>query len=96
MFKFSIREWLLAMVIVGMAMGWAVRERRLRAELDSANAWRGRAGALEFALRKSGRPVTWNFKKSLVFVFSGDPSRNWAGIPTTYHEPSPSTDSDWP
>lgn len=96
MLRFSIRELMLVVVIASLTLGWAMRERHLRDQLEEARLWQGRAGALEFALNDAGRGVRWNFKDSLVWVHSGDGSQSWAGISTTRHQPSAESTRDWP
>jgi hypothetical protein len=96
MLRFSMRELMLVVVIVPLALGWVARERQLRSELNEAKLWRCRAGALEFALNQRGRFVRWNFKGSEVWVRDGDGSQSWAHISTTEYQPSSDSTTDWP
>jgi len=70
MFRFSIRDVLLVILIVGMALGWSLDRSRLVNRLAKAELWRGRAGALEDILRADDAVVTWNFEM-------GEVSANW-------------------
>ena len=67
------------MLAVAVALGWVVRESKMRAELDETKAaclsqanrttlWWMRAGALEHGLTANGFKVHWNLKASIVSV----------------------------
>src|SRR6266508_3549519 len=68
-FRFSIRDLLWLTLVVAVALGWFVRERQLRAEVDEAAKWRLAAGAAEEALDSFGLKVRWHFDSSWVVVF---------------------------
>ena len=58
MFRFTIRELLLLTVIVGLGVGWSVRDRQHKVEIDGAQAlarsWQFRAKAVADELRSQG------------------------------------------
>jgi hypothetical protein len=75
MFRFTLRELLALTLVVAMGLGWWLRDSTLLAE---AEQWRGAAGALEYALRKDGCEVEWDFASSIVNV-SWPPARRGDG-----------------
>ena len=88
MFKFTIRELLLLTLIVGLGLGWALRERHWRAEVDRARQWRTRAGALEVALRMDGWKVSWDLKAKQVHTELKEFPRKRQSVATDFYEPS--------
>ena len=52
--RFTIRDLLWLTVVVGLTTGWWLREQRLHSELERAEVWRGRAGALDPRVRFAG------------------------------------------
>jgi hypothetical protein len=58
--RFAIRDLLWLMVVVALGVGWTRREWEFRRELALANAWRVRAGALEYFLSTRDWQVTWD------------------------------------
>ena len=68
MFRFTIRDMMWLTVVVGLALGWSLRERRLLAENDRASKWRMAAGALEDILREDGRTVQWGYRDEEVLL----------------------------
>lgn len=79
MFRFSVRDLLWLTLVVAVGLGWLVRERRIRAEVqtcqiqidiarDEARRWRGAAGALEYAMSEDGWRIDWNLRASEVRV----------------------------
>ncbi|HZL91303.1 MAG TPA: hypothetical protein VFB96_23250 [Pirellulaceae bacterium] len=86
MFKFTIRELLLLTLVVGMGLGWAIRERQLQAEMQRENnkyvqtlsercLWKYRATRLRELASKEGWQVTWNNGGEVVAVSSDEESR---------------------
>lgn len=69
MFRFSIREMVLSMVIVAVAGAWWVDRRELTKQLIDSQKWQTRAGALEFALKRQSCQVQWH--DSTVFIDKG-------------------------
>ena len=59
--RFSIRDLALVTVIVGLALGWWVREGQLAGELARTKRWRNAAGALEKSVRGYGFDIRWQF-----------------------------------
>jgi hypothetical protein len=86
MFRFSIRDVLWLTLVVALALGWWVRERKVRAEAERGSQlvtkWRMRAGALESALNDDGWDVTWDSPNSSDLVLK------WPGedVPTQVRE----------
>lgn len=72
MLRFSIRDLSLVTVIAAVSLAWILRERQLQVDLDHAQKWRGRAGALEHAVeRQTALEVHW---ESEIGVRVDDPS----------------------
>lgn len=69
MFRFTIRDVLSLTVIVAIALAWAVDRYRLATLLDNAQAWRGKAGALEEILRDDGWRIEWATPTGEVCAF---------------------------
>jgi hypothetical protein len=77
MFRFTIRELFLLTLVVALGIGWTIRARQLEGQLDRANAWRGRAGALEDVLKDEGWEVRWDFATGEVTtIWSSDRSKS--------------------
>jgi hypothetical protein len=76
--RFSVRGLLLVTALVGIGLGWFIRERQLKVELNQARhqatKWRGVAGALESVLTREGWKLVWYPQSSGVHAFlpSGD------------------------
>ena len=81
--RFTLRDLFWLVLVAAILLGWLVRERRLKGELNEAARWRGRAGALEFVLKDEGRAVKW--KRQQVQVESG---HGWDAYSTTLIPPS--------
>lgn len=84
--RVSIRDVLWLTLVAGMAAGWYVHQRQLNTEIQKAQAWRQRAGALEYMLNGVGWSVSWDFASSQVHA-----SRFmtvYGPISTVTHEPS--------
>ena len=85
MFRFSIRELMLVMLVVGLGLGWWIDR--------SNNArWRTRAGALEYFVREKGYRVMWDAQEPMVRIFDGHVGK---GINTLHHEPNPDVNFRW-
>jgi hypothetical protein len=71
-FRFSIRDLLWLTLVVAIALGWLVRERRLRADAERlgerANNWRLVTGGLERVLDAAGWKVKVDFNASEVEI----------------------------
>lgn len=65
MFRFTIREMFLLLVIVALGLGWWVDHRRMSTELASAKKWQHAAGAAEAVLNNLGWKTQWNFSEDL-------------------------------
>jgi hypothetical protein len=63
MFRFSIRELMLVTLVVALAVGWCLRERRLRA---AVNRWRSAAATLEYLVEHDDWDVEWERDLSQV------------------------------
>jgi hypothetical protein len=86
--KFSIRDVLLVTVIVGLVLGWWVREGQLASELARAQRWRNAAGTLEEMVRHKGFDVRWQFDSQQPGVEVSRPGeKEWRAI-TSSREPS--------
>ncbi len=58
MFRFTIRDVLLVMVIVGLAVGWWIEHRRIRSLEFEALRWELRASSLaDYVEQKEGTKV---------------------------------------
>lgn len=66
MFRFSIRDLLWLTLVVAVALGWWFNRRQLQHELQRAQAWRTRAGALKQLLATEGWKADWDFASSWV------------------------------
>jgi hypothetical protein len=88
------------MLVVGMALGWFVREKQIRGEANDkiaqAMKWRTCTGALECALKEDGWQVDWHLESSTVGLAwpaeGASASRSYAFriryLPTDSLEPS--------
>jgi hypothetical protein len=76
MFRFSVRDLLWLTLVVAVALGWFVRERQLRGEVDQANKWRMAVGALQRGFDDEGWRINVNFDASTVEMFHGGPPKN--------------------
>lgn len=96
MFRFTIRDVLWLMVVVGLACALNASRRDTQMALQSAKGWRTRAGGLEAVLIDAGWKVRWEEK--WIRVRAPDSvGRNGhiAAIVTDHYEPSPiATDSN--
>jgi hypothetical protein len=61
--RFTIRDLLLVMVIVALAIGWWVDHRRLA---PAAVLWESRASALAQHMENEGVKVTWTESSTVV------------------------------
>jgi hypothetical protein len=68
MFRFSIREVLLLVLVIGICLGWWADHYRLESQLEKALIWRTCAGGLEEVLRQTGQIVEWDWERSQVRV----------------------------
>jgi hypothetical protein len=97
MFRFTIRDVLWLMVVVGLACALIASWRDTQRVNQSAKGWRTRAGALEAVLVDAGWKVRWEEK--WIRVRAPDSvGRNGhiAAIVTDHYEPSSiATDSNW-
>jgi hypothetical protein len=87
MFRFTIRELLLLTVVVALSLGWGLRERQLRSELERAQAYRGRAWALEHAAVEEGWRIEWDWhRKGVVHMETPNASRatDLSCVPSDY------------
>lgn len=66
MFKFTIRDLFLVTVIVGLGLGWFLRERHLAAKMA---ATAGQANVLEYLLTQERLTVAWNEDRTIVTVY---------------------------
>jgi len=66
MFRFTIRDVLLATLLVGLFLAWWLDRRYLSTSLAEASKWRMRAGALEEILRNDDWDVQWDFGREEV------------------------------
>src|SRR5262245_45009716 len=88
MFRFSIRELMLVTLIVGLGLGWGMREYQLR---RSESLWRMRAGGLERIFDSFGYDVAWGSDGPTVTVTKCNEDRQPAIYKweyTTLYEPS--------
>ena len=65
MFRFSMRELLLVILVIGLGLGWGLDHARLSSQ---AATWRHCAGALEQAFRELRWTVSWTEDRNEVEV----------------------------
>ena len=89
MFRISIREIFLVLLVLAIGLGWYVDRFTLSEKLVLAKRWRKCAGALEMALRDQGWDVTWSFEESMVWL-TRDPAAQGSnhGLSLTRFEPT--------
>jgi len=74
MFRFTIREMFLVVVIVALGVGWWVDHRNMAGQLAGANRWRHAAGAAEVVLKNLGWKTKWKLNEDRLEVFDGPSS----------------------
>jgi hypothetical protein len=62
MFRFTIREIFLLVVIVALALGWWLDHRRMAQGVANALSWKDATGAAESLLKLEGWTIEWNRK----------------------------------
>jgi len=78
MFKFTIRKLLLLTLVVGLIVGWGLRERQLQAKVDRAVEFHAKAWALEKAALDAGWKVEWyNETNEPLLVVTGRTTRRY-------------------
>jgi hypothetical protein len=60
MFRFTIRDMLWLMIVVGMGCALTMSWHRSLSERQKAAGWRTRAGALEEVLKDAGWKIEWS------------------------------------
>jgi hypothetical protein len=75
MFRFTIRDVLWLMAIVGLAVGWVIDHRRLDERLTKAPQWEKCAGALERLIVDEGYSVVWRWDYADVQINGSNPSQ---------------------
>ncbi len=85
MFRFTIREMFLVVVIVALCVGWGLDHQRIAGELATAKRWQYAAGAAEHALNNLGFKTEWDLKWDTLYVSDRGRSR---GFRITDNEPS--------
>lgn len=70
MFRFTIRELLLLTLVVAMAVGWGLSERRWR-----SGRWETKAKVLELVVESNGWEVEWRSEDMYVKKPGDDKAR---------------------
>lgn len=90
MFRFSIREILLIIVICGLSVAWWRDHCDLTRRMVDGEYWRGCAGALEKVLGQHGCDVEWYRCNDEALITEHYPKGIYTrGISTSTYEPSP-------
>ena len=90
MFRFTIRELLLLTLVVGLALGWGLRERQLGPDVKESKEWQARARALEYVLESNGLTIAWSREPPVVWVKTSknDDGQSY-GVDYSSFRPSP-------
>jgi hypothetical protein len=66
MFRISLRELFLLLLVVALGVGWYVDRSQLTRTLAQANRWRNVSGSLEYALKQLGFELEWNMEYGIL------------------------------
>lgn len=91
MFRFTIREVFLLVVIVALDIGWWVDHRRMSTELADAKKWWRAAGAAENMLNRLGWETKWDFRWDMLRATKGT---DYHGRRISSHKPSEPIQTD--
>ena len=101
MFRYTIREIFLLVLIVALGVGWWLDHQRLTGEIANGKWWRQAAAAAEEAFWTEGWKVEWNRDRNAFHASNptsiieiqigdrepGDPIQSWSGEGGTNFEP---------
>lgn len=87
MFRFTIREMFLLVLIVALGVGWWVDHRQMASDLADAQWWRHAAGAAESVLNSLGWKTNWNLSKDWFEAYMAEGSSSHGRF-ISLHEPS--------
>ena len=77
MYRMSIREWLLATLTVGLALGWFLDHRRIAAILQERDEWRNSLHSLVEDLSDQGVIIRIEGHSYVIGGYSGPMKYNW-------------------
>ena len=67
MFRLSLRETFLVILVLALGIGWLVDRNQLR---KTAQRWHNAAGALEYAFTKYGGKLEWDKSEQSPYVWA--------------------------
>jgi hypothetical protein len=75
MFRFTIRDLLLATAIAALAVGWWIDRSRLAPKAADSDRWKFRAESLAERVQPSGWHVNWNNDQIVITQIAADGTR---------------------